>query len=256
MARHVDTEHAETDEPRTYASGEHAAPAPGGATATPVGGRETVREPAAAPAAGPAAAPAAAPAATRRTTVTRDGEVAAAYDDTHAREKFGGLNWGACFFGWLVAVAVAVLLTGILGAIATAVGATTPITQSAAQRQAGTIGVAAAIVLLVVLLVGYYTGGYVAGRMSRFDGGRQGMGVWVIGLVVTLVAIALGAIFGSQYNVLDRVDLPRIPVSTDQLGWGALITALAVVLGTLLVAMVGGKVGHRYHDRVDRAVRR
>ena len=32
------------------------------------------------------------------------------------REEFGGINWGAAFFGWLVAVGVAVLLTGLLAA--------------------------------------------------------------------------------------------------------------------------------------------
>jgi hypothetical protein len=177
-------------------------------------------------------------------------------DDAVARDKFGGANWGACFFGWLVAIALSILLTSIVGAIATALGSNAQVSQSEAQRQAGTIGIAAAITLLVVLLLGYYAGGYVAGRMSRFDGGRQGFGVWLIGLVVTIVAIALGALFGSQYNLLDRVSLPRIPVSTDQLGWGALITAVAVVVLTLVAAVVGGKIGHHYHDRVDKAARR
>ncbi|MFW6776182.1 hypothetical protein ACOACO_18010 [Nocardioides sp. CPCC 205120] len=177
-----------------------------------------------------------------------------AVDDSAARERFAGLNLGACFFGWLVAVAVAILLTSIVGAVVAAVGSSTGITQTEAERESGTIGVAAAIVLLVVLLIGYYAGGYVAGRMSRFDGGRQGIGVWVIGLVVTIAAVVAGAVFGSQYNILDRVDLPRIPISTQDISIGAVITALAVVLGTLLAAFLGGKVGHRYHDRVDRAV--
>lgn len=177
-----------------------------------------------------------------------------AYED-EAHERFGGLNWGACFFGWLVAIAIAILLTSIVGAVVAAVGSSTNVTQSEAERQAGDIGLAAAIVLLAVLAIGYYLGGYVAGRMSRFDGGRQGIGVWVIGLVVTIMAIALGAIFGNQYNVLDRVDLPNLPISTDQLGWGAVITALAVLVVTLLAALVGGKAGHRYHNRVDRAAR-
>jgi hypothetical protein len=172
--------------------------------------------------------------------------------DAEARDRFGGLNWGACFFGWLVAIALAILLTSIVGAVVAALGSTTQVSQDEAERQAGTIGLAAAITLLVVLAIGYYAGGYVAGRMSRFDGGRQGVGVWVIGLVVTLVAIALGAIFGSQYNLLDRVSLPRIPVSTDQIGWGAVITAVAVLVVTLAAAFLGGKVGHRYHDRVDK----
>ena len=180
-------------------------------------------------------------------------EGAPARNDAEARDRFGGANWGACVFGWLVAVGVAILLTSIVGAVVTAVGSGAQVSQNEAQREAGTIGVAAAITLLVVLAVGYYAGGYVAGRMSRFDGARQGFGVWVIGLVVTILVLALGAIFGNQYNLFDRVNVPRIPVSTDQIGWGAVITAVAVLVITLVAALLGGKVGHRYHDRVDRA---
>ncbi len=178
-----------------------------------------------------------------------------AHREVAARDKFGGLNWGACFFGWLVAIALSILLTSIVGAIAAAIGEESNLTWSEADRQAGEIGIAAAIVLLVVLLIGYYAGGYVAGRMSRFDGGRQGAGVWAIGLVVTIIAVILGAVFGSEYNILDRVQLPNLPLSGDELGLGAIITAAAIVLGTLLAAMAGGKMGHRYHNRVDRVVR-
>jgi hypothetical protein len=182
--------------------------------------------------------------ATRDHTVTRD--------HNGARDRFGGINWGASFFGWLVAVALAVLLTSIVGAIATGVGSHADVSQTDAQRQAGTIGIAAAVTLLVVLAIGYYAGGYVAGRMSRFDGARQGLGVWALGLLVTIVALVLGAIFGSQYNVLDRVSLPNLPLSTSDIGWGVAVTALAVLVVTLLAAMLGGTVGRHYHDRVDR----
>ncbi|MCW2823543.1 MAG: hypothetical protein JWQ91_460 [Aeromicrobium sp.] len=177
-------------------------------------------------------------------------------DDTRAHEKFGGLNIGAAFFGWIVAIGVAILLAGIVGAVLAAVDSSVEVTQSDAERSAGTIGLSTAIVLLVILALAYYAGGYVAGRMSRFDGARQGVGVWVIGLLVTIVAIALGAIFGNKYNVLDRVDMPRIPISTDELTWGAVIAGVAVILITLLFAVLGGVLGHRYHNRVDRAVRR
>lgn len=174
--------------------------------------------------------------------------------DQNARDKFGGFNWGACFFGWLVAIGVSILASSVIGAVATAVGSSTDITQTDAERQAGTIGILAGAVLLAVLLLGYYAGGYVAGRMSRFDGGRQGVGVWLIGLVVTILAAVAGFIFGSQYNVLNRVDLPNLPVAEDKVSLGAIIAGAAVLLGTLLAAFLGGKVGHRYHDRVDRAV--
>lgn len=178
--------------------------------------------------------------------------VAPRHSSESAREQYGGLNWGACIFGWLVAVGVAVLLTSLVGAVLAAIGSSTSVTQSQAQRQAGTIGLTAAIVLLVVLAVGYYFGGYVAGRMSRFDGGRQGLGVWLIGLVVAVLALGLGAIFGSQYNLLDRVNLPNLPISSAQVGWGAVVTAVVVLVLTLLAALLGGEAGHRYHARVDR----
>lgn len=176
-----------------------------------------------------------------------------AYSEDRQRERFGGMNWGADFFGWLVAIAVSILLTSIIGAIAAGVGYNNSVTQSQTQRQAGTIGIVAAIILLIVLMIGYYAGGYVAGRMSRFDGGRQGLGVWLIGLVITIIAVILGVVFGSQYDILNRVNLPSVPVPTDKLGWGGVITAVAVLIGTLLAAMFGGAVGRRYHRRVDRA---
>ena len=179
----------------------------------------------------------------------------AALGERHAHDKYGGVNLGASFFGWLVAIALTVLLASIAGAIASAVGASTNFTQSDAQREAGAIGLGAAIGFVVVMVIAYYAGGYVAGRMSRFDGGKQGFAVWLIGLVVTLLAAAAGWVFGSQYNIFDRVSLPRFPIPTDAATIGGILTAVALLLGTLLAAMLGGKVGHRYHDKVDRVVR-
>jgi len=184
------------------------------------------------------------------TDVDRDGR------RDHAREKFGGMNLGAGFFGWLVAIAMTILLISIVGAILTAVGSSTSVTQSDARKQAGTIGIATAVVLLVILALAYYFGGYVAGRMSRFDGARQGALVWIIGLLVTIVAAVLGAVFGSKYNLLDRVNLPRLPISADEAGTGGIIAAVVILVVTLLAAILGGKVGHHYHTRVDKAARR
>jgi len=169
-----------------------------------------------------------------------------------ARERFGGVNRGAAFFGWLVAVGVAILLSGILGAIAAAIGETTNLTRDDLEGRAGDLGIGAVVALMIVLFIGYSCGGYVAGRMSRFDGARQGLAVWMLGLAVTIVAVALGAVFGSQYDVLDRVDLPRIPFSDGELTVGGVVAGLVVLAVTLIGALLGGTVGHRYHDRVDR----
>ncbi len=185
--------------------------------------------------------------------VRRDETVDTAAAQEARKERFGGLNAGAAFFGWLVAIAVSVLLTGIIGAIAAAVGSNAQVTQADATANAGDIGLVAAIVLLVVLMIGYYCGGYVAGRMSRFSGTSQGLGVWLTGFVVTILMIVLGAIFGQQYDILSRVNLPRLPVSSDSLTTGGIIAAVVVLAGTLLAALLGGSVGTHYHRRVDKA---
>ncbi len=103
----------------------------------------------------------------------------------------------------------------------------------------------------MVLMLAYFAGGYNAGRLSRFDGGRQGFGVWVVGLLITVLLAVAGLVFGSEYNVLER--LPRIPIDEGSLATGGLITLAVIVLGTLLAAILGGKAGERYHKKIDRA---
>jgi MFS family permease len=173
--------------------------------------------------------------------------------ETHARqrEEFGGLSWGAAFFGWLVAVGVATLLTAILSAAGAAIGLTKT-SSSQATDSASTIGIVGGILFLLVLLVAYFAGGYVAGRMSRFDGPRQGAGVWVIGLLVTILLGVAGVLLGAKYNVLSQLNLPRIPIDEGSLTTGGVIALVAVVLGTLLAAVAGGKAGTRYHRKIDK----
>jgi hypothetical protein len=171
---------------------------------------------------------------------------------TRQREEYGGFNLGAAFFGWLVATGLAVLLIAILGAAGTAIGLT-ELSKSEAEGSAGTISIIGGALLIVVLAVAYYAGGYVAGRLSRFDGARQGLGAWLFGLVVTLLLAAAGLILGSKYNILQRLDLPRIPIDEGSLSTGGLIALGAILLATLLAGVLGGKVGERYHRKVDRA---
>lgn len=173
-------------------------------------------------------------------------------DEEAARERFGGVNWGAAFFGWLVAVGMTALLTGLIAVVATAIGYSNSITVTDAQRDAGTVTTVTALVLIVVLLVAYYSGGYVAGRMSRFEGGKQGLAAWFVGILITLIAAALGWLAGDQYNLLDRVDVPRIPIPSNEVTMAGILVVILVLLATMFAAMLGGKVGRRYHARVDR----
>ena len=167
------------------------------------------------------------------------------------REEVGGINWGSAFVGWLVAVGMAAILLALLSAAGAAFGLS-EVSDTEAEQNAETISIVGGILLIIVLGIAYYCGGYVSGRMSRFDGARQGLAVWLLGLLVTIVLAVAGALFGAEYNVLERLSLPRIPIDEGSLTAGAAIALVAVVLATLLLAMAGGKAGERYHRRVDR----
>jgi len=88
--------------------------------------------------------------------------------------------------------------------------------------------------------------------MARFDGARQGLAVWLIGLIVVLVLAIAGAVLGAQYNVLQQLNLPRIPVDEGTATTAGIITLVAVLLVTLIGAVLGGKMGDRYHRKIDR----
>jgi hypothetical protein len=192
------------------------------------------------------------PAAREAGTADRwDRRDAVGVDRERQYERFGGVNWGAAFFGWLVAVGIAALLTALLSAVGAAIGLT-EVSESEARASAETISVVGGILLILVLAIAYYAGGYVAGRMSRFDGARQGLGAWVIGLVVAVLLAVLGAIAGAEYNLLGQLDLPRIPIDEGSLTTGAVIALILVLIATALAAIAGGKVGERYHRKVDR----
>ncbi|MET0511981.1 MAG: hypothetical protein ABW135_09930 [Thermoleophilaceae bacterium] len=167
------------------------------------------------------------------------------------REEFGGVNWGSAFFGWLVSVGMAAILLGLLSAAGAAFGLS-EVSNAEAEQHAETIGIIGGILLIVVLAVAYWCGGYVSGRMSRFDGGRQGLAVWALGVAVTVVLAVSGVLFGAEYNVLERLNLPRIPIEEGSLTAGAAVALVATLLTTLLVAVTGGKTGERFHKNVDR----
>ena len=172
-------------------------------------------------------------------------------------DRYGGIKWGAAFFGWPSANGLAVLLVAILSAAGVAFGMSqiSDANQAADQatEQADTIGVIGGIALLVILFLAYFGGGYVAGRMARFDGVKQGIAVWVVGLLLILALTIAGLVLGSEYNVLSQLNLPSIPVDGDTATTAGIIALVAALVVTLLAAILGGKLGVGYHRKVDRA---
>jgi hypothetical protein len=188
-----------------------------------------------------------------RTTPARR---ALAADDLHElrarqRDRFGGFSWGSDFFGWLCAVGLASILTSLLVAAGTSIGLS-EVSDAAAGDEVKEIGLTGGILLLAVLAVAWYCGGYVAGRMARFDGTRQGVGVWLWTILAALAVALLAAIGGREYDLFEQLNLPRIPVNGQTLTTGGAIALGAALVTTLVAAVLGGKVGERFHRKVDR----
>jgi hypothetical protein len=167
------------------------------------------------------------------------------------RLAYRGFKFGAAFFGWLIMLSMVVLLTASLTGIGAGASYVLDYTRTDARQQAGTVAIAAAAVFVLMVCLAFYIGGYVGGRLARFDGARQGFGVWMISLVLIVIAVGAGAYFNNQYDLVSRVDRPNVPLTNDTLITGGLITAAAVLMLPLLAALLGGKTGQRYHDKID-----
>jgi hypothetical protein len=168
------------------------------------------------------------------------------------RQEFGGrIQWEAVFFGLLAAVGLAACLVAtVLGALIAA-GVLDPhesVDGLVDQMMAG-----GGAISLAILAVSYLTGGYVAARMARFDGWRQGLGIWLLSLIVVLVAAITAWIAGGDLDPTKSISLPSNPVDEGPLHQGAAVIAPVLVILPLLAALVGGVLGDRFHRAVDRA---
>ena len=161
------------------------------------------------------------------------------------RSRYGGIKWGAAFFGWLSANGLAVLLVALLSAAGVAIGLTQGVPGAdEATEQADTIGIVGGIVLLAILFLAYLAGGYVAGRMARFDGARNGL---LSGVLFVLVTAGLGAAAAAD----DRVRDLGLPSWTGLDSARAVVTALVALALALGAATLGGMLGSRWHRRAD-----
>jgi hypothetical protein len=166
------------------------------------------------------------------------------------RSRFGGIRWGSAFFGLLSAIGLASILLGLVAAAGVALNVSD--IKDVTNGSRDTIGLGGAILLLVGLAIAWYCGGYVAARMARFDGARQGVGVWGWTVVVGAALAIAAVIGGSEYDVFQQLNLPNVAVRGASLTTGGVVTLIAALVVTLVAAIVGGMAGDRYHRRVDR----
>lgn len=165
-------------------------------------------------------------------------------------DRFGGTNWGAGFFGAVVTLSLGTALLAGVAAVSALLGARPDTALERAAQSPLTSLVGTAAVLLGLFVVACYAGGYVAGRMSRFDGGRQGFASWLLAVAVTALATGLALVATARAGA---ADLPASGLPEGLSPWWAVGSAAALLLGSLLAAVAGGRLGRRYHRRVDEA---
>jgi hypothetical protein len=167
------------------------------------------------------------------------------------RQEFGGrIQWEAVFFGLLAGVGLAACLVAIVLGGLIAAGITDAHEDAAGlvdQMMAGGGGIS-----LAILALSYVTAGYVAARMARFDGWRQGLGIWLLSLLVVLAAAVAAWIAGDKLDPTESISLPSNPVDEGPLHEGAAVIAPVLVAVPLIAALIGGVIGDRFHRAVDR----
>jgi hypothetical protein len=173
------------------------------------------------------------------------------------RDVYGGVDWLASFVGCVFALlCTSVLLLLFSGLVLGPLG----FTLNPAARAIDTAAIIGFVVVGLILLLAYFVGGYVAGRLVRFDGGRNGAAtvVWSILLGVIFVffgAVLLGSflpntVFGVVQRFLQETLQPSIVglIQAGLLGAGIALGALVLML---LGGFLGGRLGQRYHTRID-----
>lgn len=170
------------------------------------------------------------------------------------RSRYGGFDWVATFLGFAVAIFFLIVLLGVVGAIAGSVasqiGATGPSSNGSISGTTQNLGLGAVIGAVVALFLAYFIGGYGAGRLARYDGVANGVGVVGWTVVVAIVLGVLGALLGSKFNVASQLHLN---ISPGTLQAGGVISLVVTLLVMVLAAALGGGLGSRYHRRIDTA---
>ncbi|MFN8037620.1 MAG: YrzE family protein [Acidimicrobiales bacterium] len=160
------------------------------------------------------------------------------------RQRFGGIDVGASIAGALAALGVTVLLGAVAGSIGT-VGY-----QMDVERGADTLSVGGLAVGFVILAAAFLVGGWVAGRIGRYDGGRNGVlaAVWFI--IVAAVLGGAGAWLGDKYDAFRDLPVPQW-FHDSNATTVAIVSGIAAAVIMLVAGFLGGVVGARDHARAD-----
>ena len=172
------------------------------------------------------------------------------------RDMYGGVDWLASFLGFVFAGVIASIFSTVAGLVLVPLGFPPEISGG----QLGASVLTGLAVLGVLIFLTYFFGGYVAGRLARFDGGRNGAMVlawtFILALIIALIALVFsGFLPAGAAEAIANLARGTASAVGNLAGAGAvgIVVAVAALLLALLGGFFGGRLGSRYHTEIDRA---
>jgi membrane protease YdiL (CAAX protease family) len=171
------------------------------------------------------------------------------------RDMYGGVDWLASFLGFVFAAVLGAIFSVVTGLLLAPLGFSLNL-----GGEIGAAVITGLVLVAVLVFLTYFCGGYVAGRLARFDGGRNGMMLLLWTLVTALLAALVGGIFSnflpagiseSVQNLMQNGVLSTIG-NLSQLGLVGIVIFIGALLVALLGGFLGGRLGSRYHTEIDR----
>jgi hypothetical protein len=168
------------------------------------------------------------------------------------RDMYGGVDWLASFLGFIFALVAGSLFSLVAGLVLAPLG----VSMDLAGAEIGPAAITGLVLVAILVFLTYFFGGYVAGRLARFDGGRNGamLLLWT-GVTVLVLALINAVLSGFLPEGIDNLIQNNLLSTIGGLS-GLGIVGVLIFVGALLVALLGGflggRLGSRYHAEIDR----
>src|SRR5919112_4337327 len=103
------------------------------------------------------------------------------------RDMYGGVDWLASFLGFVFALVAGALFSLVAGLVLAPLG----LSLNLEGGELGAAVITGLVLVAILVFLTYFFGGYVAGRLARFDGGRNGamLPLWTRVAVLILVLV-------------------------------------------------------------------
>jgi hypothetical protein len=190
------------------------------------------------------------------TTYPRGYFEAADEREDRLRDMYGGVDWLASFLGFVFTLVASVLFSLIAGLVLAPLG----LSLNLESGEIGAAVITGLVLIAILVFLTYFFGGYVAGRLARFDGGRNGamLLLWtgVAVLVLALINAVLAGFLPSEVaESIDNLVQNNVLMTVGGLS-GLGVIGIVILVGALLMALLGGflggRLGSRYHAEIDR----